>query len=97
MQQARNLTVKLGARADSLRFLLRDREAKYTGSFDAVFAADSIEALKTAPRTPRMNAHCERVIGTLRREALDHLLIWNETHAGKCCTPTPATTTCGVP
>ena len=68
-------------RVDSLRFLIRDRDAKYSGSFDAVFAADGIETLKTAPRAPRMNARCERVIGTLRREALDHLLIWNETHA----------------
>jgi transposase InsO family protein len=64
-----------------LRFLIRDRDAKYTGSFDAVFAADGIETLKTAPRVPRMNAHCERIIGTLRREALDQLLVWNETHA----------------
>ncbi|WP_371794147.1 integrase core domain-containing protein [Streptomyces sp. NBC_01718] len=81
VQQARNLAVELGARLDSLRFLLRDRDAKYTDSFDAVFAADDIEVVRTAPRTPRMNAHCERVIGTLRREVLDHLLIWNETHA----------------
>ena len=44
-------------------------------------AAEGIETLKTAPRAPWMNAHCERVIGTLRREALDHLLIWNQTHA----------------
>jgi putative transposase len=81
VQQARNLTTELGARVDALRFLLRDRDAKYTAPFDAVFAADGIEAVRTAPRAPRMNAHCERVIGTLRREALDHLLIWNETHA----------------
>jgi hypothetical protein len=54
---------------------------EYTEPFDAVFAADGIEAMRTAPRAPRMNAHCERIIGTLRREALDHLLIWNETHA----------------
>jgi hypothetical protein len=81
VQQARNLAAELGVRVDSLRFLIRDRDAKYTGSFDAVFAADGIEAVRTAPRAPRMNAHCERVIGTLRREALDHLLIWNETHA----------------
>jgi putative transposase len=81
VQQARNLASELGAHVDSLRFLIRDRDAKYTGSFDAVFAADGIETLKTAPRAPRMNAHCERIIGTLRREALDQLLIWNETHA----------------
>jgi len=81
VQQARNLAAELGARVDSLRFLLRDRDAKYAGSFDAVFAADGIEAVRAAPRAPRMNAHCERVIGTVRREALDHLLIWNETHA----------------
>jgi putative transposase len=79
--QAGTLASELGAHVDSLRFLIRDRDAKYTGSFDAVFAADGIETLKTAPRAPRMNAHCERIIGTLRREALDQLLIWNETHA----------------
>ena len=56
-------------------------DAKYTGSFDAIFAADGIETVPTAPRAPRMNAHCERVIGTLRREVLDHLLIRNENHA----------------
>ncbi|MGW6484996.1 integrase core domain-containing protein [Streptomyces sp. NPDC055059] len=81
VQQARNLAVELGMRADSLRFLLRDRDAKYTDSFDAVFAADDIQAVRSAPRAPRMNAHCERVIGTLRREVLDHPLIWNEFHA----------------
>ncbi|MFE7710637.1 integrase core domain-containing protein [Streptomyces sp. NPDC057486] len=81
VQQARNLALELGVRLDSLRFLIRDRDAKFTESFDAVFAADDIEALRTAPRAPRMNAHCERVIGTLRREALDYLLIWNEAHA----------------
>ncbi|MFF3517788.1 integrase core domain-containing protein [Streptomyces sp. NPDC002573] len=81
VQQARNVAVELGVRVDSLRFLLRDRDAKYTESFDAVFAADDIEVVRTAPRAPRMNAHCERVIGTLRREVLDHLLIWNESHA----------------
>jgi len=81
VQQARNLAAEVGARVGSLRFLVRDRDAKYIGSFDAVFAADGIEAVRPAPRAPRMNAHCERVIGTLRREALDHLLIWNETHA----------------
>ncbi|MGW9498632.1 integrase core domain-containing protein [Streptomyces prasinus] len=81
VQQARNLAVEFGVRADSLRFLLRDRDAKYTESFDAVFAADDIEVVRTAPRAPRTNAHCERGIGTLRREVLDHLLICSEAHA----------------
>ena len=66
---------------ESLRFLLRDRDGKYGQSFDAVFEAEEMEILKSAPRAPRMNAHCERVIGTIRREALDHVLIMNEAHA----------------
>ncbi|MEE4590035.1 MULTISPECIES: integrase core domain-containing protein [Streptomyces violaceusniger group] len=55
--------------------------AKYGQSFDAVFQADGIDVIKSAPRAPRMNAHCERVIGSIRREALDHILITNESHA----------------
>jgi putative transposase len=81
VQQARNLAVELGVHFESLRFLVRDRDSKYIDSFDAVFESESIEVLRTAPRSPRMNAHCERVIGTQRREVLDHVLIWNETHA----------------
>ncbi|CAM5610469.1 integrase core domain-containing protein [Streptomyces hirsutus] len=81
VQQARNLAVEPGPRPKSPRFLVRDRDAQYTDSFDAVFAADGIKAVRTAPRTPRMNAHGERVVETLRREVLDHLLIRNETPA----------------
>jgi transposase InsO family protein len=66
---------------ESLRFLLRDRDSKYTGAFDAVFEAEGLEVLLSAPQAPRMNAHCERVIGTIRREALDHVLVMNEAHA----------------
>ncbi|MCG0289353.1 integrase core domain-containing protein [Streptomyces sp. PSAA01] len=80
-QQARNLALEVDVRLESLRFLIRDRDSKYTESFDAVFEAEGIETVRTAPRAPWMNAHCERVIGTLRRELLDHVLIWNETHA----------------
>ncbi|PWI04986.1 integrase, partial [Streptomyces sp. NWU339] len=80
VQQAGNLAVESGIRVDSLRFLLRDRDAQYTESFDAVFAVGGIRIVRAAPRAPRMNVHGERIIGTLRREALDHLLLWNETH-----------------
>ncbi|QLH26857.1 transposase [Streptomyces sp. Rer75] len=81
MQQARNLTAALGIRIESLHFLLRDRDGKYGEAFDAVFAAEEMDILTSAPLAPRMNAHCERVIGSIRREALDHVLIMNEAHA----------------
>jgi transposase InsO family protein len=80
-QQARNLAMTLGHRMDSLRFVLRDRDSKYTRSFDAVFEADDIAALLSPPRAPKANAICERVVGTLRREILDRILIYNEAHA----------------
>ncbi|MEU2977749.1 phosphoenolpyruvate carboxylase [Streptomyces hirsutus] len=137
MPPARNLAVEPGPRPESPRVPVRDRDRKYTDSFDAVFrlartirtlaafglqlatmdvrehadahhhalgqlfdrlgeeswrytdmprdyrtkllAADGIKAVWTAPRAPRMNAHGERVVGTPRREVLDHLLIRNET------------------
>jgi transposase InsO family protein len=64
-----------------LRFLLRDGDGKYTRSFEAVFEADDVEILLSPLRAPRANAICERVVGTLRRELLDRLLIYNEAHA----------------
>jgi putative transposase len=81
VQQARNLTADLGTRLDSLRFLLRDRDGKYSPAFDAVFKAEEMDILTSAPRAPRMNAHCERIIKTLRSEMCDHVLILNEAHA----------------
>jgi putative transposase len=55
-QQARNLAADLGRRVEALHFVLRDRDSKYTESFDAVFAAEDIRVLLSAPRAPRMNA-----------------------------------------
>ena len=77
-QQARNLLLDLDERAASLRYLIRDRDAKFTSAFDAVFAAGNIQIIKTPPQAPRANAVCERMVGTLRRELLDRILIINQ-------------------
>jgi putative transposase len=79
-QQARNLLMDLGDRAEQLRFLIRDRDAKFTATFDAVFAGADIRIVRTPVRAPRANAIAERWIGTLRRECLDHMLITGPRH-----------------
>jgi len=79
-QAARNLLMDLGHRAATVKFLIRDRAGQFTSSFDAVLAAEGIRVLASPPQAPRANAICERVIGTLRRELLDRLLIVNEHH-----------------
>jgi transposase InsO family protein len=79
-QAARNLLMDLGQRAATVKFMIRDRAGQFTGSFDAVFTAEGIRVLRSPPQAPRANAICERVIGTLRRELLDRLLIVNERH-----------------
>jgi putative transposase len=80
VQQARNLALTLGERFESIRFLIRDHGSTFTTSFDAVFQAAGTRILRTAVRAPRMNAICERLVGTLRRELLDRVLILGERH-----------------
>jgi putative transposase len=64
----------------TVEFLIRERAGQFTGSFDAVFTAEGTRILASPPHAPRANAICERIIGTLRRELLDRLLIVNEQH-----------------
>jgi transposase InsO family protein len=79
-QQARNLLGDLGDRAAQFKFLIRDRDSKFTDVFDAVFASEDIRILRTPVLAPRANAIAERWIGTLRRELLDRILILNRRH-----------------
>jgi len=79
-QQARNLLMDLGEYATRFKFLIRDRDSKFTAAFDEVLAGNGMQIIKTPVRSPRANSFAERYVGTLRRECLDHLLIYGERH-----------------
>jgi putative transposase len=80
VQQARNLALSLDQRFEDVRFLMRDRGSNFTSSFDAVFQVTGTTILRTAVQAPRMNATCEHLVGTLRSEVLDRVLILGEVH-----------------
>jgi len=79
-QQARNLLSGADEQLAGRRFLLRDRDTKFTSPFDAVFTSTGMRVIRTPVRAPQANAYVERVIGTLRRECLDWLLITGPRH-----------------
>ena len=80
LQRAREFAMARSERLEAMRFLIRDRGGQLTQAFDALFESSGLRVLRNPPQAPRANAICERVIGTLRRELLDHVLIVNQTH-----------------
>ena len=77
-QQARNLA--MSGVLEPVRFLIRDRDSKYTAAFDTVFTSEGIRVIRTPIRTPVANAYAERFVRTIRNECLDWLLILNQRH-----------------
>jgi putative transposase len=79
-QQARNIIETFVDRTEPIRFLIHDRDGKFTAWFDEVFHSEGIRTIRTPVRAPRANAFIERWIGTVRRECLDRILIVNRQH-----------------
>jgi putative transposase len=76
----------LGIRSGQFKFFIRDRDSKFTAESGQVLASSGVRVIKTPVRSPRANSFAERYAGTLRRECLDHLLIYGEQHLRRTLT-----------
>jgi putative transposase len=83
-QQARNLLMTLEDRQQPLRFLIHDRDAKFSGGCDHVFQTEGISVIRTPVQAPNANAHAERWVGSVRRECLDLKGVKTQVHAQEC-------------
>ena len=75
LQQARNLLMDHDDRGGKMRFLIHDRDKKFSAAFDAIFESEGVRIIRTPIQAPNANAHVERWVGSVRRECLDRLLI----------------------
>jgi putative transposase len=79
-QAAKNLVMDLDDAGCRARFLIRDRDGKFPGLFDAILADEGIDVVLSGVRMPRMNSIMERWVQTCQRELLNRTLIWNQSH-----------------
>ncbi len=79
-QQARNFLMQIDSLGLKATHLIRDRDTKFLGGFDVVLESEDIEVVQTSIEAPEMNGHAESFVGTIKRECLDHFIVFSHEH-----------------